>query len=301
MLRKSTRRASLIRRLMLSRDSSVSPRHPWPVKVVLLFFMSAALLANAPPSSGLEGLGHRVSDEQLSDMRGKFVTPNNISYFGVSMMTSWENAEGVITSAVMVFSVDFMNGAGNPDGASPEVAVAWNRDCAGCADPSMDVVGFGPDAQNGYVAITPSFDVVPVGGLNSVSGAVQSQQIAGSDNSVLNSMQIAVVPASVAKTLGPAGLEMLSHSSGQQFADGSTLNFQIGSNMLGISMSNAAGTGIVQQAINGNMNQAIQHVLLGDNFNGVSNSMVITLGVDSLAQQQQLHADNAIAAIKTTF
>lgn len=299
MPRQSTRETHLAARLMQSRGSSVWRWRSRPLKALLLCFMNVALIANAPISSGLERMGSRVSDDQLSEMRGKFVSPDNVSYFGVSMMTSWQNSEGMTTSAVLVFSVDFLHGAGNQNGATPMVAVSWDRSGDSGADPGMDVLGFGQNAQNSYVAITPSFDVVPVGGLNSVSGAVQSQQIAGSDNHVLNSMRIAVLPASIAKQLEPSGLQKLSHGEGLAFSDGSKLDFEVGANTLGISMSNPGGTGIVQQAVDGQANQALQHVLLGDSLNGVSNSMVIAVGVNDLAQHQQIRADNALAAIRT--
>lgn len=298
MPRKSICNEHFAARLTHSRRSSAS-WHSRSAKALLLCFVSVALIANAPLSSGLERLGSRVSDDQLGEMRGKFVSSDNVSYFGVSMMTSWQNSDGMTTSAVLMFSVDFLHGAGNPDGATPMVAVSWDRSSADGADPGMDVLGFGQNAQNSYVAITPSFGVIPVGGLNSVSGAVQSQQIAGSDNHVLNSMRIAVLPAAIAKQLEPAGLQKLSHGQGLEFADGSKLDFEVGSNMLGISMSNPSGTGIVQQAVNGQANQALQHVLLGDSLNGVSNSMVIAVGVNDLAQHQQIKADNALAAIRT--
>ena len=119
-------------------------------------FMSSTAVANPRMNSGLEQFGAKVSDEQLGDMRGKFVRPGNISYFGISMATSWQNSDQITTSAVLLLSVAFAHGAGGT-GANPMVAVAWNRDCSGCADPAMDVVGFGPAAQGSYLSGTAFF------------------------------------------------------------------------------------------------------------------------------------------------
>ena len=129
--------------------------------LVEVLLASSPALANSPMSSGLESFGAKVSDEQLSDMRGKFVRPENVSYFGISMATSWQNSDEVTTSAVLLFSVSFLHGANGLSGANPVVAVAWNRDCDSCGDPAMDVIGFGPAAQNDYVAVTSAAQLVP--------------------------------------------------------------------------------------------------------------------------------------------
>lgn len=264
--------------------------------------LSSPLFANAPPSSGLEALGQRVADEKLGEMRGKFVRSGDISYFGISMATSWQDANNITTSAILLFAVDFLPGGGFAGSSgNPVVAVAWNRDCAGCADPAMDVVGFGPAAENGYVAVTSSSEVLPVGGLNSVEGAVQSQQIAGLGNHATNAMQIAVVPTSAARQMGAAELQSLSQSSVETFADGSSLGFMVGANELGIAMSSADGRSSIRQSVSGTLNQAAQHVLLNDNLNSVHNSMTITVGVDSLAQADRVQIEGALSAMKNRF
>jgi hypothetical protein len=264
-------------------------------------FMSTAAVANPPVNSGLEQFGAKISDEQLNDMRGKFVRPDNISYFGISMATSWQNSDQITTSAVLLFSVAFAHGAGGMDGASPTVAVAWNRDCSGCADPAMDVAGFGPAAQSGYLAVTATSQLIPVGGLDSVHGAVQSQQIAGTDNRVTNAMQLTVVPSSMAHQMDTSQLQTLSQTTAENFADGSALGFIVSANQLGISMVSADGKSALRQGVDGTLNQAAQHVLLGDNFNSISNAMSITIGIDGPPQGQGLPLDGALSALKDRF
>lgn len=268
-----------------------------PLRALGVVAIGAALTANAP-SSGLEGLGKRVADEELGDMRGKFVRPGNISYFGISMSMSWQNSDDVTTSAVLLFSIDFAGGANNIQAANPTIAIAWSRDCDGCADPAMDVIGFGPEAQDGYVAVSPSAQVLPVGGLDSMTGAVQSQQIAGSDNRVLNGMQIAILPAASAKQLGTSGLVEISQSTGETFGDGSSLEFVVGANEIGLAMANGDGN-LSRQGVNGLLGQASQHVLLNSSMNDIHNTMSITIGLNDLDQSGRLQVDNAMAALKT--
>jgi hypothetical protein len=262
--------------------------------------MSSTAVANPPMNSGLEQFGAKVSDRQLGDMRGKFVRPGNISYFGISMATSWQNSDQITTSAVLLFSVAFANGAGL-GGANPMVAVAWNRDCGGCADPAMDVAGFGPAAERGYLAVTATSQLIPVGGLDSVHGAVQSQQIAGTDNRVTNAMQLAVVPSSMAHQMDSSQLQTLSQSTAENFADGSALGFVVSANQLGISMVSADGKSALRQGVDGTLNQASQHVLVGDNFNSISNAMTITIGIDGPPQGQSLPLDGALSALNDRF
>jgi hypothetical protein len=278
---------------------------PLPAGLTLMIatalVMSSTAVANPPMNSGLEQFGAKVSDQQLGDMRGKFVRPGNISYFGISMATSWQNSDQITTSAVLLFSVAFAHGAGDIDGATPMVAVAWNRDCGGCADPTMDVAGFGPAAQGSYLAVTNTSQLIPVGGLDSVHGAVQSQQIAGTDNRVTNAMQLAVVPASTAHQMDTSQLQALSQSTAENFADGSALGFIVSANQLGISMVNADGKSALRQGVDGTLNQASQHVLLGDNFNSISNAMTITIGIDGPPQGQSSPVGGVLSALKDRF
>ena len=297
--------ARLLPRPMTARLSAPRRRRRSQRRVLLLAataaFMSSTAVANPPMNSGLEQFGSKVSDEQLSDMRGKFVRPGNVSYFGISMATSWQNSDQITTSAVLLFSVAFAHGAGNPADANPMVAVAWNRDCSGCADPAMDVAGFGPAAQGSYLAVTSTSQLIPVGGLDSVHGAVQSQQIAGTDNRVTNSMQLAIVPSSMAHQMDASQLHALSESTAENFSDGSSLGFIVSSNQLGISMMGADGHSALRQGVDGSLNQASQHVFLNDSFNSISNAMTITIGIDGPTQGQGLPSIGDLGALKGRF
>lgn len=263
------------------------------VGVVALVFSSFVLMGNGPPATGLEGFGTLVSDDELDGMRGKFVTPDSVSYFGVSMATSWQNADNVTTSAILVFSVDFLGGAGDLSNSASKLAISWSRDCDGCADPEMDVLGFNNGAQGGYVAL----NAIPIGGLDSVDGAVQSQQIAGNDNGVLNAMEIVVMPVDQVRKLDPEGLQAISQSTSKNFSDGTSLSFLKGANEVGLSMIGVNGIDTVRQGISGDLNQASQHVLLASDFNTIENTMRISIGTAATAQAQRVGLDNAISAM----
>ena len=236
-------------------------------------------------ASGVERAGQQVSDADLGTMRGKFITPSGINYFGVQMQTSWQGSDGVTTNAVLLFSVDFAKNAANPEGTTPTIKVGWTRD----GDSSLDVSGFGGAASGNYVAL-------PVGGLNSVQGAVQSQQIAGSDNSTLNGMRVAIVPASSVESLNSSGLTDITASESHRFADGDTLDFTVADNRLGVAMGSGADQ--VRQSIGAG--QAAQHLVLSSNGNSLRNQMNVVVGYGETAPPNSVALQNALSSMKGT-
>jgi hypothetical protein len=259
--------------------------------------MSAPAAAELASSAGIESLGRKVDDETLSTMRGKFVTPNDIAYFGVQMHTSWEGGDGVTTSAVLLFSISFENGAASASGAVPQLMIAFDRQCDDCGDPGMDLTGFSGAAAGGYTVVNGSTNL-PIGGLGSVHGAVQSQQIAGSDNVVGNSMSVAIVPVSTVAQ-NTSGMSPTISGSTYDLSGGDRLQFILGGDQVGIALSDGNGTDSVIQTVNGNLNQAAQHVILSSSNNVIDNRMNIVIGLDNLAQQAtRLSVQNAMSTMK---
>lgn len=248
------------------------------------------------PLSGLEGLGRPVADEELADMRGKFVSPSGISYFGIAMASSWQDSDGITTSATLLFSINLAaaGGSGTP---IPHIMVSWSRDCPSCGDSSMDVAAFGPEASVGYVALTGQGVSIPVGALDAMTGVVQTQQIAGSDNLGRNGMTIQIVPASlISEDL--TGMTAITGPGGEtrQFADGDTIQFAYSNQGLELTMTDQNGA--LRQGVDGNLGQLAQHLLIVGVDNVVGNNMNLTIGIDPAAAAQQLNIQNALATMK---
>jgi hypothetical protein len=267
------------------------------VSAGLLFVAGVMLAAAGPPETGLEGRGTKVSDEDLAQIRGKYIAPSGVSYFGLTLATSWQGADGITTMATVLFEVNFAGGSGDLNGATPRMLVGWNRDCDGCSDPAMDVPGFGAAAQSGYVAITPSSGADPVGGLGDVEGAVQSQIIGGSDNRVGNTMSIAFVPSSMIDGAQASGLTEIYVSKGITFADGDAIRFVLQPNEIALALSSGGNTDSVLQSVQGDPGQIAQHVILASDLNAISNTMGITIGLDQLRQMDSVSAEQAISAM----
>ena len=260
---------------------------PSVAMLALLAAWSAPLLA-APPSSGLEGLGVALSDDELSEMRGKYVTPEEVSFFGISLTTSWQDEMGVTTLARLVFNVDFLTG----DDGKPltTLLVGWSRE----GDPSMDIT----DTHQGYVPVLVPSQVLPVGNLESFEGAAQANVIAGADNIAANGLQIAIVPASSLPQLSTDGLQSIIESQYFGFSDGDQLSFEIGQNSLGLSMIGNNGLDSSLQALGGDVGQMLQQTMLNSDNNAVFNNATMIFGLDALGAANTVSAQEALSVMQ---
>lgn len=241
--------------------------------------------------SNLPGLGAPIADDELGDMRGKFISPNAVSYFGISMLTSWQDESGITTIARLAFNVDFLVPSGGGP-AVPTLFVSWVRD----GDPGMDVSGM----SDGYVAVATQPDqVIPVGALSTVGGAAQAHVIAGADNMAGNSMRIAIVPRSALPEMDTRGLRPITSTLGMTFQDGDGLQFRLGNNELGMVLTGNGGLDSTMQTIGGDMGQVLQQTILNSDHNNVMNSASIIFGVnDQVRDLERVGATGAMSVLK---
>lgn len=247
-----------------------------------------ALIGNSAPGASIDrtGLGAamHVSDSELAEMRGKFIAPDSVTHFGITLQTLWQTADGVITAAKMALNVAFSAG----HAGTPQITVGWVRD----GDPSMDVTSFADGGKNGSVSY--SADGVP--GLNSISGAVQSNVIAGTDNRVSNAMAVQIVPSSSLPGLGMG--DAISATRTDYAPDGDMLKFVVNAGQLGMIVQDAQGAGVVRQMISENPGQLSQNVFLGGTANIVDNVMNVTIGIDQLQTLNAAQLSNSLSAMK---
>lgn len=250
-------------------------------KAVLSFACAASLMGNAGSAATLDQSGlhasARVSDEELGTIRGKFIAPDSVSYFGITLETLWQTGDGVVTAARMAVDVSFAGG----HAGTPQVTVGWVRD--GSASP------LGPLAP-----VTYSTSGLP--GLNSVNGAVQSNVIAGTDNRVKNAMAIQVVPTADTGH-APSG-EAITSTRTDVASDGDTLQFVLGAGQVGLVLHDAQGAGVVRQMIADNPGQMSQNVFVGGTANVIDNFMGVTIGIDPLQQMHGVQLAHALSALK---
>ncbi len=250
-----------------------------------------AFPVNAQPTEPeLEGLGPPVSDQELAAIRGKFIKADSISFFGISMITSWQDANGITTVARLVFNVDFLaNGSGGDP--APQLMIGWVRE----GDPAMDVT----DSHSGYTPYTVSQQVSPVGGLGETSGAAQANIVAGADNSARNGMQIALVPASSIAQFQTEGLSPITATAFEEFSDGDQLEFRLGANELGLVLTGNHGSDSTIQSVGGEFGRLLQQTVLNSDGNAVLNNTAVIVGADmNAASFDAIRATEALSSMK---
>jgi hypothetical protein len=278
--------------------------HPKPMlkpKVAFAIFVGATSLVIAPVSvnakpiepvnlSASAQLGTPITDEELAGIRGKFIRPDSISYFGISMLTSWQDEHGITTVARLVFNVDFLN-AGSDGNPVPQLLIGWVRE----GDPAMDVT----DSHTGYTPFITAQQILPVGGLGTTQGAAQANIIAGADNIARNNLQIALVPTSQIAAFEQAGLTAIDASTGFSFADGDRLEFRLGRNEIGLALSGNNGSDSALQNVGGDFGRVLQQTLINSDGNSVLNNSAIIIGADMTgASFDAVRATEALSVMK---
>jgi hypothetical protein len=216
-----------------------------------------------------------------------------VSFFGITMLTSWQDASGVTTLARLLFSVDFLPRAGG-DAAAPQLMIAWSREGDLGGDPAMDAT----DMHAAYVPYIPPQDVLGVGGLASFSGAAQAHVIAGADNRALNAMQVMIVPSSVVPALAEGGMSAADGPINIAFPDGDVIQFRASDNQLGIIMSGNDRRDSTSQLVGGDIGQLLQQTMLASDSNMIENRASVIFGVDGLQNQQLVRVQEALSAMK---
>ena len=120
------------------------------------------------PATGLTEL----TDEEMGDMRGRYTVSNNtVAWFGVTMVSTWQNQAGQQLTSSMKVTMD----ARTPDkpvvSFQPHVSIT-----------TVDVAPPSPDGQR----------EIDNAGLANVSGVTQSIQVAGDDNAAHNVAKVTV-------------------------------------------------------------------------------------------------------------
>ncbi len=246
---------------------------------------------NSEWKNTLEALGPPVDDAELSEMHGKFIGPESVSFFGITMLTSWQDQSGVTTMARLEFNVDFLNSSGGGE-PTPQVLIDWVRD----GDANLDVTS----TSEGYVAMPVGPDqVIPVGALDTLAGAGQANIIAGADNIAGNGIQIVVMPRNLVPEMNNGELTPLTSTADMSFDDGDKLQFRVANNEIGIVMTGNNGLDSTMQSVGGDMGQILQQTILNSNNNNVLNSATLVFGIsDSLQNTGRINADGALLAMK---
>ncbi|AZD35791.1 Fap system putative outer membrane protein [Pseudomonas chlororaphis subsp. aurantiaca] len=194
------------------------------------YWLAAACLVTSLPAYANAGFKPiEIKDQELSELRGRYVMPGRIISFGIVMSSTWRNASGDLIGATTSMQIQQST-------IKPEFYVSTIT-----------------ETGNGSTPTQGSGNVIGGAGLATTQGVTQSVRAAGDGNTAYNNLSIDVKEASHAPALVPA--------QGQLLMSGQTIS---GSNAAGSVAVSATGGGI-QMAIQANNNQgsAVQQVAQG--------------------------------------
>ncbi|SDS36444.1 hypothetical protein SAMN05216198_1783 [Halopseudomonas litoralis] len=129
------------------------------------------LACSLPASADNPFRAVELNDDELAQLRGRYVLPGRIINFGVTMSSTWENSAGQTIGAGVTFQLD------------------------GQAQPHISVTELMPntEGQGQGAAVPPgSGQIVGGGGLTGVQGISQSVRSAGDFNDGLNNLDIVI-------------------------------------------------------------------------------------------------------------
>ncbi|ROL78130.1 hypothetical protein BK636_25050 [Pseudomonas chlororaphis] len=194
------------------------------------YWLAAACLVTSFPAYANAGFKPiEIKDQELSELRGRYVMPGRIISFGIVMSSTWRNASGDLIGATTTMQIQQST-------IKPEFYVSTIT-----------------ETGNGSTPAQGSGNVIGGAGLATTQGVTQSVRAAGDGNSAYNNVSIDVKEARHAPALVPA--------QGQLLMSGQTIS---GSNAAGSVAVSATGGGI-QMAIQASNNQgsALQQVAQG--------------------------------------
>lgn len=196
-----------------------------------------------------------LSDMELSELRGRYVMPDRIIHFGVTMSSVWENGAGQAVGAAVTFNV------------------------SGRAEPSLHITDLSSQSSGtDGAAVSPGTGMVAGGaGLAEVRGISQSVRSAGDFNSALNNLEV-VVSRSGEAAVPAEGMTPV--------AGGSSFANEVGKVLIerqggGLKIMLDAGTqGSAMQQIG--MGNVVQQASFTGDLNSVRNLATLSVGLKDM-------------------
>ncbi len=226
--------------------------------LVTTALLPATVLATPTPPGVKVHHITQLSDTELGALRGRYVGPGGVTYFGVEMTTRWVSpAEQIDAGLHLGLS---MAGPGQPQvELRPVLTVVSFADAAAVDTQSQNTAYVSNDS------------------LGNISGALQNIQVAGDYNTVRQDVELVVLhdaPAPAPGTTGTPGGVLLA----QQTPGGTSVDISAGSTQIGLDLDHP-GRGHVAQQIRGGTLQAglLQSTQLPSDFNQVHNLLRITV------------------------
>lgn len=195
-------------------------------------WLAVVCLAASLPTQAQTFKPIELKDQELATLRGRYVMPGRIISFGISMTSTWQNANGEVIGATSTMQIQQST-------IKPQFYVSM-----------IDEKGNGSTRSQG--ASTGTGTVTGGNGLNTTEGVTQVVRAAGDNNTAYNNVDINVTKANQA----PA-----TQQQGQALAAGTTL---VGNNGAGSMSVTSTGTGVQFNIVaNNNQGNTVQRLAKG--------------------------------------
>jgi len=218
------------------------------------YWLAAACLAASLPTHATSVFKPiELKDQELSELRGRYVMPGRIVYFGVTMTSTWQNASGDVLGARTSMQVQ-------QNVIKPQFYVSL-----------INEKGDGSTPTNGNGSISGG------AGLYSVQGVTQSVRTAGDGNSANNNVDINVKESGQAPAMAANQGQVLNSGasiSGSNAAGNLTVSSVNGGVQLNIQANNNQGNSM-QRIAGGGMLQAVNLIGGGNQVQNLTQLNVV--------------------------
>ncbi len=245
------------------------------VAVIGAVLLSTAAWAGLLPNLGVFKTATEVSDDELANIRGRFVDRGKIVYFGIEMYTEWKTAEGrVFTSGV---NLDVKRGESHH--FRPTISVVRiakvDKDLDG--DKLID-----HDHDHGSKSITE----ISEGGLKDTKGVTQVVQVTGDTNKVRNNITLNIKTRadSSGDETATTGHPLQSGPVTASTESGATAVASVDKNGLSVEIT-IPGQGVAKQSIT-SLAGLRQNVRVMGDMNNITNKLNLTAQFRSVNSQR---------------
>ena len=266
-----------------------------PKKLVLIAAVAATcfpslVVADSFPDMTVFANAEVVPNEELAQMRGRFIQASQVAYFGLRMTTMWETGGG------FVMAVELNVGVSNPttiiQAQDVEATVSFVTFDPTSSSPSLQfddhgILDSGESEQEAQEIVIPESAAQ---GLNTGSGVAQSVLIEGDDNEAINDIRFNISEGTVAEEAvggaGPIGVPMdLTESTSVMMPDGSTATVILEPGQIGVAVA-MEGLGVAQQGIlSEQANRLRQDIsVVSSSQNMIANQTIFTFLLDAASQ-----------------
>lgn len=211
-----------------------------------------------------------VSEQQLSEIRGKFIARDKVSYFKLEMTTQWTDHTTFDHGAGLSLTMHIS------DRDNPKVSITIGGSLGDRDDSSPTIAN-------------------PIPATDNIEGISQTIQVTGSGNQIVNRLSIdalelrpdqsAIAGKSTADGAGATNNLLGNSSQSYKNSSGITTQFNLGDNNIGYAIKTPNNDVVIQKLSHNaalDAGQLAQSVALSNNFQHIVNNVRVQVAFDSL-------------------